>query len=52
VLRLEFNVQAINALNHAIFKAPKTSPTSSSFGRVTGVAWQGREFQFGLKLRF
>ncbi len=51
-LRVEFNVQAINALNHAIFRAPREDPTRSNFGHVTGVAWPGREFQLGLKIRF
>ncbi|MCP5111259.1 MAG: hypothetical protein GY953_10525, partial [bacterium] len=49
---LEFRAEAINALNSAIFRAPRTSVTSSSFGRVTSVAWPGRQWQFGLKLRF
>ena len=51
-VRLEFRVEAINAMNHSIFRAPRTNPTRSNFGRVTGVAWPGREFQLSLKLRF
>jgi hypothetical protein len=50
--RLEFRAEAINAPNSAIFLPPNTTPTSSAFGRVTGVAWQGREWQFGTRLRF
>ncbi len=51
-VRLEFRAEAINALNSAIFLPPNTTPTSSAFGRVTGVAWQGREWQLGLRARF
>jgi hypothetical protein len=49
---MEFRAEAINAFNHAVFTPPNTTPTSSSFGRVTGVAWPGRNWQFGLNLKF
>lgn len=29
-----------------------TSPTSSTFGRVSSLAWSGRQLQFALKVRF
>jgi hypothetical protein len=48
----EFRAEAINAPNSPIFGAPDTNPTSSSFGRVTGLAWLGRQFQFGTEVRF
>ncbi len=51
-VKLELRAEAINALNHAILRAPRTDPTRSNFGRVTNVAWLGRNFQFGLKLMF
>jgi outer membrane receptor protein involved in Fe transport len=51
-VKMEFRAEAINAFNHAVFTPPNTTPTSSSFGRVTGVAWPGRNWQFGLNLKF
>jgi hypothetical protein len=51
-LRLQFRAEAINALNHANFSLPDTNPVSSSFGRITGTAWQGRGWQFALRLVF
>ncbi len=51
-LNLQFTAQFINALNHAQFQAPNTSPTSTAFGQLTGTySWQ-RIIEFGLKLAF
>ncbi|MCC6265066.1 MAG: carboxypeptidase regulatory-like domain-containing protein [Bryobacterales bacterium] len=50
--KLQFRAEAFNALNRPIFNNPNTSPTSSSFGRVTGTAAKSRTFQFALKLEF
>lgn len=51
-VKLEFRAEAINAPNSPIFGVPNTTPTSSSFGRVSSLAWSGRQLQFALKLRF
>ncbi|MGH9666467.1 MAG: TonB-dependent receptor domain-containing protein, partial [Bryobacteraceae bacterium] len=51
-VRFQFRAECFNALNHAILSNPNTTPTSSSFGRVTGTAAQSRTFQFAGKLRF
>ena len=51
-IKLEFRADAINATNSSIFTPPNTSPASSAFGRVTAVAWPGRQWQFALRLRF
>jgi hypothetical protein len=36
----EFRAEAVNATISPIFFAPNITPTSSSFGRVTSLAWQ------------
>jgi hypothetical protein len=51
-VRLQFRAEAINALNHAQFTAPNTTPTSSAFGTVTNEFSWPRVIQFGLKLLF
>ncbi|MBI5281043.1 MAG: TonB-dependent receptor [Candidatus Solibacter usitatus] len=51
-VKMAFRAEAINAPNSPIFGAPNTTPTSSSFGRVSSLAWSGRQWQFSLKLRF
>ncbi|HUS08103.1 MAG TPA: carboxypeptidase regulatory-like domain-containing protein [Bryobacteraceae bacterium] len=51
-VRLQFRTEFINALNHAQFSNPNTTPTSSSFGRVTATSQWPRTIQFGLKLLF
>jgi hypothetical protein len=50
--RLQFRTEFINALNHPQFSTPNTTPTSSSFGRVTSTAQWPRTVQFGMKLLF
>jgi hypothetical protein len=51
-LNTEFRAEAINVTNSPIFAVPNTTPSSSSFGRVTSLAWPGRQWQFALRLRF
>jgi hypothetical protein len=49
---LQFAAQFINALNHAQFTPPITTPTSTAFGQLTGsYNWQ-RIIEFGMKLTF
>jgi hypothetical protein len=51
-LRLQFNAEFINALNHPQFTPPITTPTSTAFGQLTGsYNWQ-RIIEFGLKIMF
>ncbi len=51
-LAVQFRADAFNAFNHPVFSAPNTSPTSSSFGRITSDQSQPREWQLALKLIF
>ncbi|MEK7403469.1 MAG: TonB-dependent receptor [Acidobacteriota bacterium] len=51
-VQLQFRAEAINALNHAQFMPPETSPTSTAFGRVTDERAWPRVVQFGLKVLF
>jgi hypothetical protein len=48
----ELRAEAINALNHAVFEAPDTSVTSSTFGMVTTAKALPRTLQFALTVRF
>jgi hypothetical protein len=51
-LRLQFNAEFINALNHPQYTPPITTPTSAAFGQLTGsYNWQ-RIIEFGLKVMF
>lgn len=51
-LRLQFNAEFVNALNHPQFTPPNTSPISTAFGQLTGsYNWQ-RIIEFGLKVQF
>lgn len=50
--RLQFRAEFNNALNHAQFSNPNTTPTSSSFGRVTSTTQWPRTIQFALKMLF
>jgi hypothetical protein len=51
-VKLQFRFEAINALNHPMFTNPNTSPSSSSFGRITSEKGSPRSIMFGLKLLF
>jgi hypothetical protein len=48
----EFRVEAINALNQTWFNNPDTSPTSSTFGQVTGIQSQPRKVQLQGRVTF
>jgi hypothetical protein len=50
--KLEFRVEAFNALNHPQFSPPNLTVGSSAFGKVTGQANSPRQVQLGLKLYF
>jgi Carboxypeptidase regulatory-like domain/TonB dependent receptor len=51
-VRLQFQAEAINALNHPQFVNPTTTPTSTAFGQVTGTFSWERIIELGLKLSF
>jgi hypothetical protein len=48
--RLQFRTEFLNALNHTNLAAPNTTPTSASFGSITGSVGNQRSIVFGLKL--
>ncbi len=51
--RIEYRLEAFNALNHVQFANPNTSPTSSTFGQITGEKGHGqRQWTMGLKVLF
>jgi hypothetical protein len=49
---VEFRTEFINALNHTQFSAPNTTPTSTAFGTVSGVAQFPRIIQLALRVVF
>ncbi len=51
--RAQFRAEAYNALNHAQFSTPNTTPTSTAFGSVTSEKGHGqRQVNFAVKLMF
>ena len=48
----QFRFEAFNAFNRTEFAAANVTPTSSSFGAITGQANTCRQIQMGLKLKF
>lgn len=49
-LSLQMRGEFFNVLNHVLFNAPNTSPTSSAFGTISGQANVPRGVQLGLKM--
>jgi hypothetical protein len=51
-LGVQFRAEVYNLMNHPSFDVPNTSPTNSSFGVVTAVVSEPRNWQFALKLTY
>lgn len=49
---VEIRAEFINALNHTQFSSPNTTPTSTAFGSVSGVAQFPRIIQLGMRVVF
>ena len=51
--KAQFRAEANNALNHVMFAAPNTTPSSSAFGTITAETGHGpRRVDFGIKVIF
>ncbi|MFN7925983.1 MAG: carboxypeptidase regulatory-like domain-containing protein [Bryobacteraceae bacterium] len=50
--RLNFRFEMFNWMNHTVLANPSTNGSDANFGRVTGVAVDPRNIQFGLKYSF
>jgi hypothetical protein len=44
--------EAINALNHPVFNAPNATPSSTTFGGITGFGNSARVLQFAVEIHF
>ncbi len=51
-VRLTYRCEFFNSTNRAIFNGPDLSPTSSTFGKITGQANTPRRIQMALRLVF
>ena len=51
-IKLQFRVEAFNALNHPVFGIPQTTFTSPTFGVVSTTIGNARQIQLGLKMIF
>ncbi len=51
-IKAQLRGEFINATNHTQFSNPNTSPTSASFGTITGTGQLPRTMQLGLKILF
>ena len=52
IKRIEFRLEAQNALNHPVFSDPSGSYGSTSFGQITGTKVGNRNVQLGFKFYF
>jgi hypothetical protein len=50
--KAQFRAEVYNSMNHPSFDVPNTTPTNSSFGAVTAVVSEPRNWQLALKLSF
>jgi hypothetical protein len=50
--KAQFRAEVYNSMNHPSFDVPNTTPTNSSFGTVTAVVSEPRNWQLALKLSF
>jgi hypothetical protein len=51
-INMVLRAEAFNTLNHPIYNAPSTDPSSSSFGKVTGFGNASRVLQFAIEGHF
>ena len=49
---VDFRADFMNELNHTVFNAPNTTPTSTTFGQITSAVDVPRTIQFGFVGRF
>lgn len=50
--KLQLKVDLLNAFNHPLFSSPNTGPTSSNFGKITGMWGLPRAIQFNVHFLF
>ena len=51
-VNMDLRAEAINVLNHPIFSAPTSDPSSTNFGKITGFANAARVLQFAVEAHF
>jgi hypothetical protein len=51
-VRMQFNVEFLNALNVVVFNDANTDPTNASFGKVTSQNNLPRDIQLAAKIVF
>jgi hypothetical protein len=51
-MKLQFRMEAINALNYTVLWNPDTNPRNSTFGFINQDRNNPRDFQLGLRFTF
>ena len=51
-VHMDLRAEAINAMNHQVFAAPNTDPSSASFGKIGGPGNTSRQLQFAVECQF